>query len=201
MTEEPSLADLLARLRDGDEGAATAIYNRFAGRLIALARGKLDVRTRQKIDPEDVIQSAFRSFFIRQADGQFDLDDWDSLWNLLVVITLRKCGHQVERFRTARRDVRREAAPPPDVGGADAAWEAIAREPLPAEAAALADLVAQIMHGLDRNQQRIVELRLQGYGLAEIGRLIGCGERTVQRVLSRLRRQMERRLTVDPKYL
>ena len=46
-------------------------------------------QTRQKVDPEDVVQSAFRSFFTRQAAGQFDVASWDDLWGLLVVITVR----------------------------------------------------------------------------------------------------------------
>src|SRR4051812_14113370 len=104
MPDEESFADLMARLRAGDQDAAARVYQHFARRLIGLARSRLDGLMRRKEDPEDVVQSVFRSFFARQAGGQFDLDDWNSLWSLLTVITLRKCGHRVEYFRAARRD-------------------------------------------------------------------------------------------------
>jgi DNA-directed RNA polymerase specialized sigma24 family protein len=48
-----------------DEQAARENFDRFARRLIGLARTRLDRRIRQKIDPEDVVQSVFRSFFTR----------------------------------------------------------------------------------------------------------------------------------------
>ena len=66
MSLPDSFDDVITRLRDGDSEAATEIFHRFAARLIALARTRLDSRVRQKVDPEDVVQSVFRSFFIRQ---------------------------------------------------------------------------------------------------------------------------------------
>jgi hypothetical protein len=64
---------------------------RFASRLIALARAELDSRIRQKVDPEDVLQSVYKSFFRRHAEGEFDLDGWDRLWAVLATITINKC--------------------------------------------------------------------------------------------------------------
>ena len=113
MSSDDSFADLVVRLRAGAPDAAGEIFRRFARRLIGLARLHLDARLRQKIDPEDVMQSALKSFFIRHAGGAFDLDSWDSLWSLLTVITLRKCGHKLEHFQAACRDVRRETTPAP----------------------------------------------------------------------------------------
>src|SRR5438067_192126 len=109
MAPDDSFQDLMQRLRGGDEVAATILFQRFARRLIGLARHQLDQRLRGKLDAEDVVQSVFKSFFPRFADGCFELDGWEDLWALLTVITLRKCGRRVEYFRARRRDVRREA--------------------------------------------------------------------------------------------
>src|SRR5437868_8199770 len=89
-TREPheSFVELAARLHAGDQGAATEVFRRFAGRLIALARTKLDIRIRRKEDPEDVVQSVYRSFFGRYQAGQYDLATWEALWSLLTVITV-----------------------------------------------------------------------------------------------------------------
>ena len=118
----------------------------------------MDVRLRQKEDPEDVLQSVYHSFFVRQARGEFDLRDWDSLWSLLATITLHKCGHRVEHFQAARRDVRREVAPPTR-DDPTASWEGIAREPTPQEAAVLSELLEQTMRGLEGYQRQILELK------------------------------------------
>jgi RNA polymerase sigma-70 factor (ECF subfamily) len=187
----PDFALLMQRLRQGDQEAARLIFHRFAGRLIALARSRLDERLRQKVGPEDVMQSALKSFFLRHAAGQFDLDNWDSLWALLTVITLRKCGHKVEHFRAACRDVRRESAAPAGDDSA-ASWQAIAREPLPDEAALMAETLGQLFAGLGADDRRIVELALQGHTPQQISESLGVLERTVYRRLERVKARLER---------
>ena len=60
--------------------AGQANYAASKAGLIGLARSHLGGVIRQKVDPEDVVQSVFRSFFQRNAQGNWNLDDWDSLW-------------------------------------------------------------------------------------------------------------------------
>jgi RNA polymerase sigma-70 factor (ECF subfamily) len=198
MPDDPDFDDLMGRLGRGDQAAAEELFRRYARRLIGLARRHLDGRLRQKVDPEDILQSVFQSFFLRQAAGEYDLDSWDSLWSLLTVITLRKCGYRTRHFRTARRDVQRETSPPPanaDDSGAD--WQAIAREPTPDEAALLGETVAQLFRGLDERERRVAELSLQGYKGAEISARAGVAERTVYRLLERLRGKLQRLAAED----
>src|SRR5260370_7025785 len=105
MSRDLTFETLLERLRGGDGEAAQEIFQRYARRLIALARSRLNPLMRQKVDPEDVMQSVFKSFFARQDEGQFDLTDWDSLWSLLTSLTLRKCGYRTRHFCAASRDL------------------------------------------------------------------------------------------------
>jgi RNA polymerase sigma-70 factor (ECF subfamily) len=194
MSADSQFTDLMARLRAGDEraeAAAAEIFNRFAGRLIGLAARHLDERLRQKVGPEDVMQSVLKSFFVRQAAGQYDLADWDGLWSMLVVITLRKCGHKAEHFRAACRDVGREQA----LADEDSArsWEAVSREPTPSQAALLAEAVRQALAALEDERERtVLELSLHGLSVPEISAQVGRSERTVQRVLTRVRKRLER---------
>src|SRR5690242_10313489 len=109
MEQQPSPPDLADLLRRGDPAAGALLWQRYAERLIALARQHLDQRLRGKVDPEDVEQSVLRSFFRGHAEGRWDITDENSLWHLLVRITLRKCHRRLEQFLAARRDVRREA--------------------------------------------------------------------------------------------
>jgi RNA polymerase sigma-70 factor (ECF subfamily) len=182
--------DLMARLDAGDADAAGEVFRRFAGRLVGLARCKLGGRLRAKVDPEDVLQSVYKSFFRRHAGGELELTSWDGLWGLLTVITVRKCSRWAERFRTGRRDLDREVTAAAD--GPDAGWDALAREPTPVEAALLAETVERLLAGLDAKERAIVTLALQGADPAEIGAAVGRTRRTVNRVLRRVRQDLER---------
>jgi len=188
---DDSFTDIMARLQAGDPDAAARVFDRFARRLIELARARLDARLRRKVDPEDVLQSAFKSFFLRQADRPYDLTGWDGLWGLLACITARKCGRQMEHFRAARRDVGREADPQPASGDSGPGWEAPDTDPSPSEAAALAETVEELHRGLTERDRHILALSLQGYGVPEVSAEVGCTERTVYRVLGHIRERLE----------
>jgi hypothetical protein len=101
----------MVRLRRGDDAAAAKVFQEFVARLIRLTRSRLEPWLRHKVDPEDVVQSVCRSFFARYQAGQFTVANWESLWGLLAVITLRKCANQAEHWQAARRDVGREKMP------------------------------------------------------------------------------------------
>ena len=117
MTPEDSFAALMVRLQAGDDQAAAAVVHRFTHRLIALARGRLDADC-ARVDPEDVLQSVFKSFFLRQADGRLTLENWQALWAVLAAITVHKCGRWAKHFHSLERDLADEV-----VGdGAPQAW-------------------------------------------------------------------------------
>jgi RNA polymerase sigma-70 factor (ECF subfamily) len=177
--------ELLARLRKGDQAAAAMVHEQFAARLVALARSRLDPRIRQKVDPEDVVQSVFSSFFARHADDQFQLADGDGLWALLALITVRKCGHKVEQYQSGRRSVDAEVAIGPV--GDSRAWEAMATDPTPSQAAILTETVETVMRQLEPRQRKILELALQGTSHEEIARELACSLRTVRRALDKTR--------------
>src|SRR6266404_4856280 len=109
MPTNDSFADVMARLRAGDQAAAREIFQRFVDKLLRLARSHFDAVLRRKVDPEDVVQSAYKSFFLRYGAGKLEIRDWDNLWGLLTMITLRKCFDRVEYHRAQMRDVQREA--------------------------------------------------------------------------------------------
>lgn len=192
-----SFENLLGRLRHGDEDAARQTFQLYARRLIGLAHVHLDGRIRQKVDAEDVVQSVFKSFFVRLGQGRFELASWDNLWSLLVVITLRKCGHKARDLYRQRQDLRKEACLQLFDGDSDASWQAMAKGPSPSDAAILAETVEQILGGLKERERRIVELHLQGFEIAEIQAEVQRSEYTVRDVLSRVRKRLERQRDDD----
>jgi RNA polymerase sigma-70 factor (ECF subfamily) len=183
--------DLLARWRAGDQQAAEELFRRYVKRLTALARGRLSAKLAGRVDPEDVVQSAYRSFFADARAGQYDLQRGGDLWRLLVSITLHKLHHEVERLQTQKRAVEREASYGTEDSLVLLQGNRASCEPSVEEAVALADELEQLMRGLDALKRRILELRLQGYGLAEIAAEVQCGERTVRRVIKEVKDRLE----------
>jgi RNA polymerase sigma-70 factor (ECF subfamily) len=173
MTVTTSFLDLLRRLESGDAEAAALVFDRYARRLIGLARRRLNERVRVKVDADDVVNSVIRTFCRRAAERPFDLDGPDSLWALLVEITLRKCGRWNRHFRTRKRDVSREETPSP----ADSAFD---HEPLdpslprPEDEAVLRETMERLLGGLDERARAVCEMRLQGYEIEEIAVTFWC---------------------------
>jgi len=62
--------ELLERYEAGDPLAARQIYDRYAARLLGLARRMLAEKLAARVDPEDVVQSAYRSFFLHARTGR-----------------------------------------------------------------------------------------------------------------------------------
>ena len=185
----------LDRLRHGDEDAAAEVFRRFAQRLIALARNQLDSWIRTRVEPEDVVQSVFRSFFTRVESGQFHLGSWDNLWTILSLITVRKCVNRIEFWQAAKRELQREAH---TLRNGHPLEEALARDPTPSEAAILSELAEQLMKKVPERDRIILTLHLQGCDIAAISEQIGRTERTVRRTLERIRAMLIR-LQTDAK--
>ena len=131
------------------DGAARVVFSRYVDRLVALARSRLDRQIRQKEDPEDVVQSVFRSFFAHQDAGEFRLTGWDSLWALLAMLAVRKCARRRERWRSKKRAVDREIQVGAACSVSASEWDIIGAEPLPEDAAVLAETLELLLQPLD----------------------------------------------------
>jgi RNA polymerase sigma factor (sigma-70 family) len=180
---------LLLHSRDGDEDASREIFERYLARLTALARSRLAPRLARRTDPEDIVLSAYRSFFVGARDGRFVLQRSGDLWRLLVSITLHKLYRQVKRHSAESRDVQREKI-------LEEA-HAFSQEPTAEEAVALADELEAVLKPLDPLLRRVLELRLQGQSLEEIAAITMRSERTVRRSLAELREAIASRREGD----
>jgi RNA polymerase sigma-70 factor (ECF subfamily) len=184
---------LLVRLQEGESVAAGEILDRYTTRLIGLARKRLSPKLARRIDPEDVVQSAYRSFFRAADRASLHVNENGDLWRLLAAITLNKLRMQARRHRAARRNLDREEFPDRDDGKLMIA-DQLTESPSPEQAALIAEQVELLMRGLVERQRYGLELRLQGFLIEEIAQKLECSERTVRRWLDQIKAQLVREL-------
>ena len=192
-----SFSDLIGRLREGDDQAAQQVFCRYVPRLVALARSQIDAKLRHKLDPEDVVQSAFRSFFRRQEAAEFDLASWDGLWGLLSLITVRKCATKAEHFLAAKRGGGQEMSLHSIADNSPAMAMALDREPSPEEAAILLETVEEALRGFAPEDRQVIELSLQGFDVAEISDQLSRAERSVRRLRERIKKRLWRMIEYE----
>jgi RNA polymerase sigma-70 factor (ECF subfamily) len=179
MAPDPPLTDLLPLLPAGDDRAARAVFDRYSDRLVRLAGRHLSPRLAGRVDPEDVVQSVFRTFFRRGTDGEFHLDGSAQLWQLLVKITVLKARAKARYHTADRRDAGAERAPA-------AGFDPAAPEPGPEEAAILVDQIDALLRGLPPVYARVLGLRLQGRTVTDAADELNLSRQTVHRALNLL---------------
>jgi len=190
MTNEGSITRWLDQLQAGDSSAARHLWDRYFRRLVGLARLKLREAPRRVADEEDVALSAFDSFCRNAEQGRFSqLLDRDSLWRLLVVITVRKAQH-LTRDQTR---LKRGGAGPDD----DALLEEVlSREPTPEMALQMAEEYRGLLQRLaDPELEAVALARMEGYSVEEIAARLNCVPRTVKRKLQLIRAIWEKEET------
>lgn len=184
-SETVSDASLLRRFRGGDEEAAAQLYHRYAQRLQGLATRQCSPGLAQRVGAEEIVQSVFRTFFRRAAQGEYYLAAGEELWKLMLVIALHKI-RAVGAFHTAaKRDVRQT------VGG-DALAGAAALDEDREAFSALKMMIEELLGQLPESSRRIVELRIQGFEVAEIAAQTARAKRSVERVLQEFRKTLAR---------
>jgi RNA polymerase sigma-70 factor (ECF subfamily) len=186
--------ELVERFRQGDQRAADELFHRYVGRLTALAHKRLSERLARRVDPDDIVQSAYRSFFVHARDGAYSIQESGDLWKLLAVITLNKLRRQVERNTAGKRAMAHEQSFQVDSSMVGMGPEMVTREPSPDDAVALIEEVEELKRGLTPSQVQMLELRLQGYTVDEIAAQVNRSERGVRRLLDKIKDRLQQRL-------
>jgi RNA polymerase sigma factor (sigma-70 family) len=189
MATQGTVTRLVQDLRSEDSGicnrAAQLIWERYFHDLLELARNNLSRKIRRRVDEEDVLQSMYKSFCLRQQRGEFDLAGRDALWKLLMTITLNKARNVARDQGREIRNPDREQAIPGDDERESQRWaleQMEAAGPSPAEAAVLNEALELRLDALTDPELRQIALwKLEGYTNREIAVKLGCVERTVER--------------------
>lgn len=180
------LDNLLAQLCSGDTAAAEQVFLAYEPYLRKAIRRHLPDNLRARFDSTDILQSvwadALRGF--REAGWRFT--DADHLRGFLFVAARNRL---IDRVRQHQKAVEREE-PCGGEGGHDGLPSP---QPRPSEVAQAADLWERILSHCPAEHRAVVDLRRQGYSLAEISERVGLHADSVRRVL----RTLARRLAFD----
>lgn len=178
--EASSDHSLLVRWRRGQDDAFTELYLRYAERVRLLAESRSSKALAARVDPEDIVQSVFRTFFRKAATGHYDVPNGEELWSLLLVIALNKVRRAASHHKAAKRDVRRiNADADPDIASSSRDND---------QALTVLRLtIEEALADLPPLQREIIHLRTEGYEVAEIAAKVQRSKRTVERGLQQFR--------------
>ena len=197
MNSPGSVTKLLAQLRSEDarvrNQAAALIWKEYCDQLLELACQNLDQRLHRRVGADDVVQRTFKSFFLRQQRGEYDLADRHDLLRLLVRMILNKARGAAKREARSKRDYRRDQAVRMEANpGEENDWFLTRAEegtPTPEDAAAFAEEAEQRLGQLPDDLRQIALWKLEGYTNAEVAARpeMDCSVRTVERNLRLIR--------------
>jgi RNA polymerase sigma-70 factor (ECF subfamily) len=185
MSENPTDdRELIAAFKAGSETAARQLFDRYCEKLMRLARRRIGQRMNTRVDPEDVIQSAFRTFFVHVRNDEFTFEAEDDLFKLLVRLTVNKALRQIAHHRAAKRDPGKEV----NQGSTDNDILAnlAGHEPSPEVEVAVLDELERFLAQLPEFDRKVLELKLQGHSTTEIAESLGSYDRKIRRVLERI---------------
>ena len=194
MAQKEEVTQWMIKLSEGDELAATNLWNEYFTKMTRLAKRKLSGMPRRDSDEEDVAVSAMNSFHVGIVNHRFDaLHNRDDLWKLLMTITARKATAKLRKHYAQKR------------GGGGTRGESVfihangdehdggignilGSEPTPEFAADVAENTQVMLNQLgDKTLQQVAQMRLEGWRTEEIAQKLGCARRTIERKLERIR--------------
>src|SRR5207249_403517 len=168
MADDVGFADLIARVRAGDEAAADELFRRYERAVRVRVRARLTgAAVRRVLDSIDVCQDVMKSFFVRVRAGQYDLHSPHQLVALLVRMAEFKAVSLVQHHHRSRRDCDRVTA--------DSGALATVPDPAddPAEVTADRELLVRVRDGLSPEERPVAEMWAAGLSWDEVATQLG----------------------------
>jgi RNA polymerase sigma-70 factor (ECF subfamily) len=180
MSEAPAFDELIRRVRAWDQEAAEELVRRYEPAIRRAVRIRLaNSRLGNLFDSMDICQSVLKSFFVRAASSQYDLETPEQVLKLLTAMARNKLASQARKQHSLRRDNRRASA----IG--DAGSRLVASGDSPSAAVVVRDLQQEVRRRLAPDEWQLLELRNQGHDWAEIAAQVGGLAETLRKKLAR----------------
>ena len=171
---------LIARWRDGDENAATELFNRYQKRLFPLVASKLSERMKRRMDPEDMVMSIMRSVFRMTGEQTRSFSDERGFWKWFVTVALNKTYNRIDKMTTIKEGLLKDVSSEFD--------DRIGGEPTADEVVEFTDLLDRVLSQLDDEQRRVLLAKMEGLSQSEIADQMRVSTKTIQRMGPQIRR-------------
>jgi len=135
---------------------------------------------RRVFEPEDIVQSAFRSLFRGVNAGSYVAPEGRSLWSLLAVIAINKVRRKATRDRSVAAVSLEQCC---QENGVAAVQESMSPEQFEA-------CLVESVESLQPLEREIVRLRVQGYSVEEISDRLDRSCRTIERMFQSVRAKL-----------
>ena len=186
MHGEPTDRTLIRRIEGNkDRDAALGLYLKYSERLLVSTERSISDALSPRVDAEDVVQSVFRTFFRRAAEGQYEVPHGEDLWKLLLVISLNKVRSLGKYHRAAKRNIGISVSLSHEKVESPVSPDEFSRQVLELS-------ISELVSKLPPSAQNIVELRIGGYEVSQISKRTKRSKRTVERVLQHFREELLR---------
>jgi len=178
-----ALDSLLERLTKGEMDAAGEVYLTFEPVLRVMVRRRLTPRLRAKFDSMDVVQSAWADVLKGFRDEGWQFSDRDHLRAYLARVTY---NHLVNYCRQHSVVLQHEQP----FAGDEQPGVPPSPQPRPSELAQAGELWELLVGLCPPAHLNLLQLKRQGFPLAEIARRTGLHESSVRRILYDLARRL-----------
>jgi len=192
MAEPTDDRELAHEIQAGSESAAKELFDKYCERLMRLSKRRISQRMASRFDPDDVVQSAFRTFFKRVKNDEFTFEQEEDLFKLLVRLTVRKTLRQVVHHQAAKRSPTSEMTDGSD--DSQLLAQVAGNVPAPDVELALLEQFEKLMESLTPMERQVVELKMQGYTTVEIAEKLGSYDRKIRRLLERIEQVAQNRV-------
>ncbi len=181
----------------GDSRIEMTVFDRLSGPLLRLVQSRLSKHYQAKTSAEDIVQATFMSFVRRHKKKPFDIENVEVMWSIMSTIAIRKCQNEIRKYQRAKRDIKKEVG---GLGGFRDSGEQkafensalVSREPTPQRRVESQERFDKILNSLNKKQREVALFRLRGYNNDEIAKRMNISERSVYRVLDKIRFQIIR---------
>jgi RNA polymerase sigma-70 factor (ECF subfamily) len=184
--EFQEINDLLRQARAGSDQAAREIVDRFGPYILKVVRQRLNKQLRSQFDSIDFVQSVWGSFFAIPPQ-KYQFAESEDLIAFLEQLARHKVIEEVrQRYQGQKRDVGREV-PMTNQNLVKESDLAERSSPTPSQAAIAQEEWQRAIEGQASHHQHIMESFRGGQSPRQIAKELGISERTVRRVIRRLR--------------
>ena len=187
--EGEEIPTLVEHAKEGDSEALNALFERYYGLLIEVARRRLGPRLRQKEEAADLAQTTFRE--ATRDFPRYTYRGEGSLLRWLIQILNNKIRDRAEFYAAGKRDMSRERAMEgaPEAQGERRAYEPPAPDLSVTQRVSREEEFAILRKGLERlspeHRQAITLVFFQGLTLREAGEIMGGRTEDAVRMLLR----------------